>query len=519
MYVLSTIGSARGALAPVAMSGGADEVDDVTRTQARLQESAAVYEDAYFRQEAAVRFSMESNYLPVFARDNPKSHSKNAKRYLVAGWRIFYERQARLPADKRSFFELLGDDTPCHVYVDCEWQRDINPEVSVATLYACIRAFKHFLVFELHDELALIALSCDEPQRADENDDAYADRLVPHVVSTSSRDNKESYHVVLRLLDGALMLANMCHVGAIVRRFDRWLCGDDDEPRFRIAVPSDAAGDAHAFLFDMSVYTSNRCFRVPYSSKAGECRILVFLDAQRCVQDAATMPPYADFVRGLVTYMDARTVRWLAAVTEHDGASPASTSHTTAHLPGTIDAVQDARVVRATTRILAHAGGAPRRPTQPSRYVRWSASRTDNEAGAAHAHDYFEAAADLLYEHDAPVLAECARATLRMSYSDEAGRIRINTHAHYCHAAARKHAHNHVYYIIDLGAMTWHQRCFNNKAEGCARHKPAIHALDAAYAARFRAIMAREEAENTCVLDVLFAFHDDKVLLGGGDCR
>lgn len=163
-------------------------------------------------------FEQESEY--VFAEDISRDGRKQFFTGTLAQFSAIYESKKN-----RHWYECLQENRPSRIFLDVDANESICIDDIVQHLRAALNAF-------VEDKLD----------------------VVPNIeIIDSSGTNKFSWHIVVT----NVVLKNVYHVGAFVRRLLIW---------FRnVPVMQN---------IDTAVYTRNRMFRLPESSKFGSPRVL-----------------------------------------------------------------------------------------------------------------------------------------------------------------------------------------------------------------------------------------------------
>ena len=195
-------------------------------------------EIAYFpRQQGALDFSAAHGDLPVFALDRGAgrdgSFRRGSKKYLSASYEAFERMYVLAPEVGRHFYEVLVWDRKTDAYLDLEYMKDANPG----------RRGKEG---ELREQIEsdLVKYFAER---------GVSGRPVFHWAFSSS-EWKFSAHVRIALESAAFEGPKT--VGIFLQDFlksERYSCNDEDGER--------------TSLVDPSVYTPNRVFRLPQSSK------------------------------------------------------------------------------------------------------------------------------------------------------------------------------------------------------------------------------------------------------------
>ena len=208
--------------------------------------------------------------------------------YVAAALPAFWSRYRRLPARDRHHYEILREGRPCHLYLDLEFKRRLNPGLDGdAVVDGAVAAVRRALARRWPEH--------EEVSRFDDADVLELD---------SSSEDKFSRHVTVRLRGFAF--ATNADAGAVVREAvyevgsgdeegegnggGRAGNVDDDESAAAPAAPPAppppaptppapslapfarvvvSAEGATGSAVDLGVYTRNRAWRMALSSKVG----------------------------------------------------------------------------------------------------------------------------------------------------------------------------------------------------------------------------------------------------------
>lgn len=221
----------------------------------RLHEALKYYEEQNQESRNYYVFSLEKKRENQFT-DPSQTKNSSVRQYIVSGLEEFWTYYIQLPSNKRHFYEVIPENSPCHLYFDLEYETAVNLEKSGDLLteiwikYVCLQLQR---IFEV---------KCDRS-------------CVIELESSSS--NKFSKHLIFRL--DSMAFKNVLHTGAFVQS----ICGDlmkyltnagdegDYINQWKIAHLNDflvinGKGDPDLFV-DQGVYNKNRNFRLFLSSK------------------------------------------------------------------------------------------------------------------------------------------------------------------------------------------------------------------------------------------------------------
>ena len=112
-------------------------------------------------------------------------HDEGGKRQYIAADPVdFWREYSQMPVEKRHFYELMRENTPCHLYFDLECSRVANPEIDEARGDVLINH--------------LVDLVREELMHTDEIDATNFD-VSEHVIELdSTSETKFSRHIVVR---------------------------------------------------------------------------------------------------------------------------------------------------------------------------------------------------------------------------------------------------------------------------------------------------------------------------------
>ncbi|CAJ0601828.1 unnamed protein product [Cylicocyclus nassatus] len=184
----------------------------------------------------------------VFSVECPE-FTGGERRYLVSTVERFWVWYQSL--EKRNFYELITESTPCRLYFDLEYSKSSNPDIDHKA------AYKHFIG----------KVKCQ--LKSDFDLDVNPDK--DFLVLDSSTDSKFSAHVICHLPGGYLFPSNT-HIRPFCNRLHDSLL---DNPPVKIW---NSDGDKETVIFDSAVYTKNRNFRLYLSSKLGKHTMLKLAD-------------------------------------------------------------------------------------------------------------------------------------------------------------------------------------------------------------------------------------------------
>jgi hypothetical protein len=370
--------------------------------------------------------------LRVFSRED----ADGRRRFLTTSYAELWRRYAALPPAARHYYEIIRERRPCHFYLDLEFAAAANPgRDGPAAVDAVLAAVRAALL-----ELAGFELADDDLLELD-----------------SSTPEKFSRHVIARLPGGRAFASN-ADAGALAAAAAarvRAAAAAGDSAAAAAVVQRKGGGEA--LVIDEGVYTRNRAFRLHLSSKAG--RAAALLPTGRFA--GAALPTQQAFFRALVCNVEpgAELVR-LAAAPSGAGVARA---------PG-------------ARHIIDNGGGGGGAITSSFGALRPAPSPV---AGL----DAFIAAA--------AAAAGGGRGAVRSWAPLGAGALLLNLRGNrFCGNVGREHRSNGVFYVVDLQAGLWMQKCYDPECRGYrSPTTPLPPALAAAAAAAAAAASGEDGAD------------------------
>eukprot|EP00250_Pteridium_aquilinum_P003703 c14008_g1_i2 orf=149-2014(+) len=214
------------------------------------------------KQDQAMQF-MQSHRSKEIALFVYQDHVTGQRRFLATTYKEFWCRYEAMPQDHRHHYEIITEGSPCHLYFDLEFDREANSGLDGNTLVDLLL---------LHIAEALY--------------DIYSLKYDPSwtVELDSTTEGKFSRHIIIRVPNVAFK--DNTHVGAFVAklccRLDRRR-HSDESINYLYVLKGQSRKDCSSQLFvDQAVYSRNRSFRLPFSSKAGKTSRLLPSGRFRC---------------------------------------------------------------------------------------------------------------------------------------------------------------------------------------------------------------------------------------------
>ncbi|KAL2613796.1 hypothetical protein R1flu_025488 [Riccia fluitans] len=202
------------------------------------------------KQEQAIQFA-ESNLDSGVAVFQYQDHMNGQRRFLATTYTEFWQRYRTMLPEHRHHYEIIQEGKPCHLYFDLEFNRKANPESDGEAKVDILLSLVQTIFLEIY---------------ALEYDHSWAIEL------DSSTKDKFSRHVIIRV-PGAAFRDNSnvgLFVGEICRRIHHQCEGNEDLNRLFVLKGESLASHHTELFIDQAVYSRNRSFRLPFSSKAGK---------------------------------------------------------------------------------------------------------------------------------------------------------------------------------------------------------------------------------------------------------
>ncbi len=363
---------------------------------------------AFAIQKSALQYPSPQSWLPVFAQDLKTRKRRGAKRYWRGGHEEFYRKYEKTTEENRCFYELLLPNMWTHLYVDIDADLTFNPGLD--TNAVCVEfalRMREFVTKEI------------------------GGRHVRFVRLDSGTASRMSVHYIIKL-DRACFLNNF-HCGAFMRRFQRYVVGDNGNYGAPFFVKTKHNGEV-ASIFDMAVYTLHRVFRVFGSHKIGSDRILWRTGRKDNTLRRET------FLDTLVQYFpSANEIDLVVQVLEWDGSLPKSTSHVWQHLPSPPGHGK----IGVSEKKIRRSGGSGR----------------GGRAAAISAPSVVEPGlSSALAKYISQQHGGCSvRETKPM-----AGVVNVYLNSRECRLRGESHDSNHIYVVVYLRSGEWVQRCHSS---------------------------------------------------------
>ncbi|KAL2550531.1 DNA-directed primase/polymerase protein [Forsythia ovata] len=211
-----------------------------------------------------------------------QDHMNGQRRFLVSTYKEFWRRYKDMNPKFRHHYEVIQEGLPCHLYFDLEFNMRENPDKNGDEMVDLLLT----VVFDALLEKYSIGGNKDWVVELD-----------------SSTKEKFSRHLIIRLPKTAFK--DNSHAGAFVTEIcSRAYLYKETDGRFKnlfVSKDSSSADNQCQLFVDTAVYSRNRCFRLPLSSKAGKSSILLPSGRFKCKD----MSEGEVFMESLICNMDA----------------------------------------------------------------------------------------------------------------------------------------------------------------------------------------------------------------------
>jgi len=284
-----------------------DEVAQLYKLRTFQKQAAAL---DYLEEHNAKQFAQGKVELLLFGREITESGHRY---FVVEDPRTFFEKYMSMEVQHRTFYEIIRGDRPCRLYFDIEFDKTLNPRHDGET---SMKVFRERLARQLRTKLNF-------------NFSRIGDILEGMVEFDSSTDKKFSRHLVVTLPKN-VVFKHAGHVGVFVNE----LCNDIRKEAHSEELESDNDEEEQEecselgknirklfvlrkpkkkelklkrdFIFDTSVYTRNRCFRLVLSAKYEDRtkrHFSVWQPSKKTCQEHSLLT-YDKFLSSLACYVD-----------------------------------------------------------------------------------------------------------------------------------------------------------------------------------------------------------------------
>ncbi|KAI5657830.1 hypothetical protein M9H77_26623 [Catharanthus roseus] len=230
------------------------------------------------RQDEAMKYVKKHTNARIFSYQD---HANGQRRFLAATYEEFWKRYKNMNPKFRHHYEVIQEGLPCHLYFDLEFSKRDNARKNGDEMVGILLS----VVFDALREKYSIEADHDCIVELD-----------------SSTEGKFSRHLIVRLPKAAFK--DNSHAGAFVAELcSRINTSKEKDDKFKnlfVSKYSSSAGRETQLFVDTAVYSRNRCFRLPLSSKAGKTSALLPSGRFKC----RDMSEEEMFMASLICSMD-----------------------------------------------------------------------------------------------------------------------------------------------------------------------------------------------------------------------
>ncbi|KAG8381247.1 hypothetical protein BUALT_Bualt06G0102700 [Buddleja alternifolia] len=365
------------------------------------------------RQDDAMKFVKQHTNARVFSYQD---HMNGQRRFLVSTYKEFWQRYKKMNSKFRHHYEVIQEGLPCHLYFDLEFNKRENADRNGDEMV-------DLLMIVIFDALL----------------EKYSIRGTEDLVVEldSSTQEKFSRHLIICLPRTAFK--DNSHAGAFVAEIcSRIHCyreRDENFGKLFISKASNSA-DSHCQLFvDTAVYTRNRCFRLPLSSKAGKSSFLLPSGRFKCKD----MGEEEVFMASLICNVDADSEKLLICKMD-------------------LDCVKALHFeTEITNNIQKHSGFLEK----------FDLNVCTNDASATYLMGKSPfPALDVFVESLASSGNVSGKIRSWYLFSEYGLMVYSMSRNRYCERIGREHKSNHVIYVADLRRVVYYQKCHDPDCRG-----------------------------------------------------
>jgi len=428
-----------------------DEVAELYKLRTFKKQAAAL---AYLEEHNAKQLAEGKVELLLFGREITDFGHRY---FVVEDPRTFFEKYMSMEVQHRTFYEIIRGDRPCRLYFDIEFDKTLNPGHDGET---SMKVFRKRLARQLRTKLNF-------------DFSGVGDILEGMVEFDSSTNKKFSRHLVVTLPKD-VVFKHAGHVGVFVNEFcsdirkeaHSWelaLENDEREPEecsdigknlkklFVLRKPKKKELKLKRdFIFDTSVYTKNRCFRLVLSAKYEDrtkrhfslwqpskktCQKNSLLTYEKFLSSLACYVDWHKEHGAIITFSDIQLDKWRQSRKDPQsvGSNPAINSKTNSK----------------------NGGGTAQRSSE--------GVKADESRFPALIRYFIEMVKiwpkPLVPEFNSPQTTT-AKVTKWKHHDDDWPKLRISVLGNnYCMNIGRKHKSNGIYFVVDIKNCTYFQKC------------------------------------------------------------
>ncbi|XP_021892242.1 DNA-directed primase/polymerase protein isoform X2 [Carica papaya] len=364
------------------------------------------------RQEEAMKFAKGNELLRIFSYQD---HFNGQRRYLASTYKEFWKRYQNMDSKYRHHYEVVQEGLPCHLYFDLEFNKGDNVGKDGD---------------EMVDLLIAVTLEALLEKYSIEGNHDWVVEL------DSSTADKFSRHLIVRIPETAFK--DNSHTGAFVAEICSRIVSTGEGGRFgKLFIKKDScSSDLSSHLFvDTAVYSRNRCFRLPLSSKAGKTSVLLPTGRFKC----NGMHEEDMFMASLICNMDVDCEKFLVCKME----------------------LECVKTLQFDTEVNHNIG----RWSSSSQEFQLNASTSDVPSSYLMGKSPFPVL-DHFIESIATIGNVSGKIRCWYWFSEYGLIVYSMLRNRYCARIGRQHKSNHVMYVVDLGRAVYYQKCHDPDCRG-----------------------------------------------------
>ncbi|KAM7499710.1 hypothetical protein LguiA_024124 [Lonicera macranthoides] len=365
------------------------------------------------RQEEAMKYAKEHTDVHIFSYQD---HVHGTRRFLVSTYKEFWRRYKNMNPKFRHHYEVIQEGLPCHLYFDLEFNKRENAKKNGEEMVDLLLS----VIFDALYEKYSIQGNHDWIVELD-----------------SSTTEKFSRHIIIRF--PKMAFKDNTHAGAFVAEIcSRIYSARQSDRRYEnLFIAKDSSSDdAPCQIFvDTAVYSRNRCFRLPLSSKAGKTSVLQPTGRFKCKD----MNEEEMFMASLICNMDMDCEKLLICK-------------------------MDADCVKALHFDTETNSNFPKRPDVAQEFV-LNGFGSDASRTFLMGKSPFPAL-DVFVERVASIGNESGKIRSWYWFSEYGLMVYSMSKNRYCERIGRQHKSNHVIYIVDLRRAVYYQKCHDPDCKG-----------------------------------------------------
>ncbi|XP_072987088.1 uncharacterized protein [Typha latifolia] len=396
------------------------------------------------RQEEAMRFSKVHAQTNVFSYQD---HLTGQRRYLVSTYDEFWRRYKSMDSRLRHHYEVIQEGSPCHLYFDLEFDKKVNTDKEEDAMVDILISITLNVLFDKYSIKGsgecIVELDSSTTEK-------FSRHLIIHLPKAAFKDN----------LHAGAFVSEVCSRIASLRGSD---------PKIdKLYIRKDTSfPDSLSQLFlDSSVYSRNRCFRLPFSSKAGKSSFLSPTGRFKC----KNMNEKQVFMESLICRMDKNCTKLLVCKMDLD-------------CKKTLCFDSEVSV------------------QEKSSIIPFDVHRSDFVTSYFMGKSPFPAL-DAFVESIASIGSISGKIRSWYWFSPYGLMVYSMSRSRYCERIGREHKSNHVIYVVDLQKAGYYQKCHD---PDCRGYRSPLRPLPLDVTPDCMAIQDSTESENCRkVLDINF---------------